>query len=627
VNATPQLPRLQLLGGFRLAGAQGDELRLSSRKGQALLAVVALAPGQSATRAKLKALLWSDRGEDQASASLRQLLVILRKELAPLGPTVFWARNESVGLDPDALDIDVKRFMAAESAGDAAQSVASYAGLLLDGLDLGDQAFEEWLAAERGKFLNLAIGLFERHATELSGEERVAVAQRLVALDPLREASHRALISAYVANGEAALANKQFEACRTILARQLGVTPAADTEALLAKPPSRAANAKPSIAVLPFANLSDDPAQRYFSDGITADIVTELSRFHQLLVQATKGKKDDGAIGTGRELGVQYVTEGSVRRIGKRIRITVQLLDVETGQNVWAERFDADEEEIFEVQDNIVRSIASQLSDRLRIAVVEKASRKPPANLAAYECFLQADALPIGVPEAAIEARRLCRRAIDLDPDYARAHAFLASSYTLEWILHITAPDSLLDQALDVAKKAVALDERDDFCHAALARAYLYRHSYDLAEFHYLKAHSINPNNFNIIAGLGIFYGFFGEPERALSYIREALALNPHNTPTWYWRNRAVVHFLGREYEQAIEGFRRSPIQPDWVEAFLAASYAQLGKMEEARQHAVAALRLTPNLTIAAFLKKDPYRRREDAEHVAEGLRKAGFPE
>lgn len=626
MTGTSRLPRLQLLGGFRLTGADGEELRFASRKGQALLAVAALAPGHSVTRARLKTLLWSDRGEDQASASLRQLLVVLRKELALLGPGVFSVRNETVGLDPDALDIDTSHFMVAEMAGDAARSVANYGGLLLDGLDLGDQVFEEWLAAERGRFLSLATGMFERHATELSGEVRVAVAQRLVALDPLREASHRVLITAYMANGEAALATKQFETCKTILERELGVMPAAETEALLATPPSAAPNVKPSIAVLPFANLSDDPAQRYFSDGITADIVTELSRFHQLLVQAPKGN-DAGTLGVGREIGVHYVAEGSVRRIGKRIRINVQLLDVETGQNLWAERFDADEEEIFEVQDKIVRSIAAQLSDRLRLAVVEKSSRKPPASLAAYECFLKADALPVGVPEAAAEARRLCLRAIDLDPGYGRAYAFLADSYTLEWILHVDAPDSLLDQALDIAKKAVALDVGDDFCQAMLARAYLYRRAFDLAEFHYLKAQSINPNHFGIIAGLGIFYGFYGEPERALSYFREALVLNPHNTPTWYWRNRAVVHFLAREYEQAVEGFRRSPIQPDWVEAFLAASYAQLGKIEEARQHAAAARRLTPNLTIAAFLKRDPYRCHEDAEHVAQALRKAGIPE
>jgi TolB-like protein len=624
---TPHLPRLHFLGGFRLTGAEGEDVRLSSRKAKALLAVVALAPGQSVTRARLRALLWSDRGEDQASASLRQLLVVLRKQLAPLGPHLLWVRDDSIGLDPGALDIDTHRFFAAEAAGDAGQSVAIYEGPLLDGLDLCDQAFEDWLGAERRNFLSRAILMFEARAAELTGEARVAMAQRLVALDPLRETSHQALIASYLANGETALARKQFETCRTMLARELGVAPAAETEALLVKPLPVARAAKPTIAVLPLANLSDDSAQRYFSDGITADIVTELSRFHQLLVRAAKSKPDAGGLDAGRELAVQYVAEGSVRRFGKRIRITVQLLDVETGQNLWAERFDAGEEEIFEVQDKIVRSIAAQLSDRLRIAAVEKASRKPPTNLAAYECFLQADALPIGVPEAAAEARRLCQKAIDLDSSYGRAHAFLADSYTLEWLHHLDAPDSLLDKALHIAKKAVALDEGDDFCHAMLARAYLYRNSHDLAEFHYLKALAINPNHSTLNAGLGIFYGFRGDPARALSYFREALALNPHNTPTWYWRNRAVVHFIAHEYEQAIEGFRRSPIQPDWVEAFLAASYAHLGRMEEARQHAAASLRLTPNLTIAAFLKKEPHRHREDAEHVAEGLRKAGIPD
>lgn len=618
--------KLQLLGGFRLVVA-GEEVRLSSRKAKALLAVVALAPRQSATRAKLKALLWSDRGEDQASASLRQLLVALRKDLGPLGPVLLLLRDDSIGLDPKAVEIDVCRFNIAELAGDAAQSVTHYGGLLLDGLDIGDQAFEDWLAAERRKFLGSAIDMFERRVTELSGETRVAMAQRLVALDQLREASHRALISAYLANGEAALARKQFDTCKTLLARELGVAPAAQTEALLSNPPARGLAAKPTIAVLPFANLSDDPAQRYFSDGITADIVTELSRFHQLLLRAASNTHGAGGLNVGRELAVQYVAEGSVRRFGTRIRITVQLLDIETGQNLWAERFDADVEEIFHVQDKIVRSIASQLSDRLRIAVVDKASRKPPSNVAAYECFLQADALPIGVPEAAAEARRLCQKAIDLDPVYGRAHAFLADTFTLEWLHHLDASDLLLDQALDTAKKAVALDEGDDFCHAVLARAHLYRRSHDLAEFHYLKAFSINPNHSALIAGLGILYGFIGEPERALSYFREALTLNPHNTATWYWRNRAVVHLIAREYEQAIEGFKRSPIQPDWVEALLAASHAHLGRMDEARQHAAASLRLTPNLTIAAFLKKEPHRRHEDAEHVAEGLRKAGFPE
>ncbi len=194
--------------------------------------------------------------------------------------------------------------------------------------------------------------------------------------------------------------------------------------------------AKPSIAVLTFANLSNDPTQRYFSDGITADIVTELSRFHQLLVRAHRPANDGreaDAVTTGRELGVHFVAEGSVRRLGKRIRITVQLVDVETGEHLWAERFDADEDDIFAMQDHIVRSIAAQLSISLQLAGLEKASRKPPNSMAAYDYVLRGHALPIGVPEAEAEARRLFQKAIDIDPGYARAYASLGSYHIFEW--------------------------------------------------------------------------------------------------------------------------------------------------------------------------------------------------
>lgn len=622
-----RLPRLQFLGGFRLTDGAGNEIAVSSRKGRALLAVVALTPGLTTTRARLRTLLWSDRGEDQASASLRQLLVVLRRELAPLGAGLLRVQEDSVGLDSNRLEIDAYRFTVAESGGDAAEAVSNYGGPLLEGFDLGDPAFEDWLGTERREFLARAIVMFEARMTELTGEARVAIAQRLVALDSLREASHRALISAYLANGEPVLAKRQFEACKAILARELGVSPAPETESLFRESRTPTTASKPSIAVLPFINLSDDPAQRYFSDGITADIVTELSRFHQLLVRSVKGKRDGDAITLGRELGVHYIAEGSVRRLGKRIRINVQLLDVESGQNLWAERFDAEEEEIFDVQDKIVRSLVAQLSERLRLSLVEKASRKPTTNLMAYECFLRADALPVGVPQAAAEGRRLCQTAIALDPGYSRPYAYLADSYTLEWIYDYESVDVLLDKALETAKKAVSLDQDDEFCQAMLARAYLYRRSYKLAEFHYLKAHSINPNNPSVNAGLGIFYGFFGDSERALSCFQEALALNPHNTTTWYWRNRAVVHFMAREYEQAIEGFQRSPHQLDWVEAYLAAGYAYLGNIDKARQRTATALRFAPKLTIAAFIKREPHRRREDSDHLAEGLRKAGFPE
>ncbi len=625
-----------IVGGFRLTGAGGREVRLPGRKARALVAILALSPRLSATRARLKALLWGSRGEQQAGDSLRQMLVALRKELADIGTGALIVRDDHVGLDPQSIDVDVIAFGNAERLGDVAAAAALYRGSLLDGIDAGDDEFEAWLSAERNILLARAMAVLERFAETLAGAARVAVAQRLVALDPLREASQRALIAAYLANGEAALAKRQFESCKTLLERELGVAPARETMELIAKPAADNARApaapgrKPTVAVLPFANLSDDPAQRYFSDGITADIVTELSRFHEIQVRAHRpagdGRDTDG-MAAGRTLGMHYVAEGSVRRLGRRIRINVQLLDVETGEHLWAERFDADEEYIFAMQDKIVRSIAAQLSGRLRTAGLERASRKPPTSMAAYDYVLRGDALPIGVPEAEAEARRLFQKAIDLDPNYARAYAHLSQYSTLEWIRNLDAPAAMLDRSLELAKKAVALDDGDEFCQSMLGRVHMLRNSHDLAEYHFLKSLALNPNRPNLMAGLGILYGFRGEPARGLEYFREALAIDPHFDPSWYWRNRAVVHLIAHEYEEAINGFNRAPIMPDWVEAYLAASTAHLGRMDEARQHAAAALRLTPNLTIHAILSRDPYRRQEDIDHIADGLRKAGIPE
>ncbi len=649
--------KLQLLGGFKVMNEAGREIVISARKGRALLAVLAVSPSGSVSREKLASLLWSDRGEDQARSSLRQTLTVLRKELGPLGAKLLIADDQRVELARDSMEIDAVSIIN-QSKGNNAPALRRAANLyqgefLADG-EVSDPTFEEWLAGERSRFRDLMISILDRLLMLEPVIERVALAKRLLALDPLREASHLFLMNAYADNGERSMALQHYSACRDLLKSELNVQPGQEIEQLRlrlmvdASATSKASQsvssslpsqirdaklqAKPSIAVLNFTNLSSDPAQRYFSDGITSDIVTELSRFHQLQVRAQRSSTNGerpvlDAAKAGHELGVQYVVEGSVRRLAQRVRINVQLVDVDTGEHLWAERFDANEDEIFTMQDHIVRSIAAQLSVRLQLADLEKASRKPPNSMAAYDYVLRGHALPVGVPEAEAEARRLFQKAIDIDPGYARAYASLGSYYIFEWSRDLDAPAALLDQTLALTKKAVALDDGDDFCHAMLGRAHMFRRDHQLADYHFQKALALNPNSPSLMASLGILYGFRGDPQRGLDYFREALAIAPHFDPTWYWRNRAVVHFIAQEYEEAIEGFRRSPIQPDWVEAYLAASHAHLGQMDEARKHAAATLHLTPRLTIQAILAVDPFRRREDAEHLADGLRKAGIPD
>lgn len=646
--------KLQLLGGFRAWNEAGLEIVISARKARALLAVLAVSPSGSVSREKLATLLWSDRGEVQARSSLRQTLTVLRKELGVIGANLLFADDQRVELARSAIEIDARSIISLSKTNEVSalrRAANLYQGEFLADGEVSDPMFEEWLASERSRFRDLMISILDRLLAFEPAVERVALAKRLLALDPLREASHLFLMNAYADSGERSMALQHYSACRDLLKSELNVQPGKEIEQLrqrlttegptvsmtsqsVSSPPSQNRDpklqAKPSVAVLNFANLSSDAAQRYFSDGITADIVTELSRFHELLVHAHRPAKDGhepDAVKVGRELGVHFVAEGSVRRLGKRIRITVQLLDVESGGTLWSERFDADEEDIFATQDKIVRSIVAQLFGRLQLANLEKASRKPPNSMAAYDYVLRGDALPIGVPEAEAEARRLFQKAIDIDPGYARAYASLGAYHIFEWSRDLDTPAATLDRSLELTKKAVALDDGDDFCHAMLGRTHMFRRDHELADYHYRKALALNPNSPLLMAGLGILYGFRGEPERGLDYFREALAIAPHFDPTWYWRNRAIVHFIAHEYEEAIEGFRRSPIQPDWVEAYLAASHAHLGQMDKARKHVAAALRLTPQLTIQALLAVDPFRRREDAEHLADGLRKAGIPD
>ncbi len=392
------------------------------------------------------------------------------------------------------------------------------------------------------------------------------------------------------------------------------------------------ADDKPSIAVLPFVSMSGDADQQYFGDGITEDIITELARFHQLRVLARNSsfryRGPDVDIGrVGRELGVHYVVEGSVRRLGDRIRITAQLIDTTTGHHVWAERFDRGQDELFAVQDQVVKTIAATLVGRLKAVATERAQRKPPASLAAYDLVLRGDALPVYRPGALEEARKLFEQALTLDPNYAKAYALLAGLEITEWYRDFSASPEVLDRAFALAQKAVALDPNDPASQIALARVHQTRGAYTLAEHHYRKALELNPNNAVLQAGFGDLHITFGEPLLALEYFRQARALDPYFDPSWLWPVTGCAHFMAHQYEEAIAALERSAEPPYWVHVYLAASHAMLGNDERARHHTAEALRLKPDFTIAHSISRHALRRASDREHLAEALHKAGFPE
>jgi adenylate cyclase len=387
----------------------------------------------------------------------------------------------------------------------------------------------------------------------------------------------------------------------------------------------------PSIAVLPFADLSGEQDQRYFSDGITEDIITELSRFKQLEVVARNSSfrfrgTDLDMIKVGRELGVAYLLEGSVRRIGTRIRITAQLIDAKSGHHLWAEKFDRDREEIFAIQDQVVQTLVATLVGRLQTAIVERAKRKPPSNLAAYECVLRADALPFADADSEVEARRLLEKAIALDPGYARAFAYMGNSYRLEWSRDMSGSDELLDQALLFAQKSVALDENNDACHQDLGWILIHR-NYDLAEHHLHKALQLNPNRPSTLTSIGCLHAYLGRPDEALEYFKAARSLDPLFEPSWYWRMLGIVFFVARRHDEAIAAFKKSPIIPFWVHGYLAACYVHTDRIADAKRHAAEALRLAPDFSVIQSAAKDPFQRETDRQHLIEGMRKAGLPD
>ena len=389
---------------------------------------------------------------------------------------------------------------------------------------------------------------------------------------------------------------------------------------------------KPSIAVLPFISMSGDVEQQYFGDGITEDIITELARFRNLHVLARNTSfryrgQDVDVQRVGRELGVQYIVEGSLRRIGNRIRITAQLIDTATGHHVWADRFDRNEEELFAVQDQVVKTIAATLVGRMHAAATERAQRKPPASLAAYELVLKGDALPLYRPHSAEAARKLFEQAIALDPGYAKAYSLLANLEMTDWFRDFNASPELLDRAFALAQKAVAIDSNDPSSQVAVARLHQTRGAWSRAEYHYGKALELNPNSALLMAGLGDLNITLGNPEKALGYFRESRALDPFFEPSWLWPITGLAHFMARQYEEAVTALERSTEPPYWAHLYMAASHAMLGNAERARHHAAETLRLKPDFTIARAIERQPLRRDSDRAHLLEAFRKAGLPE
>jgi TolB-like protein len=399
---------------------------------------------------------------------------------------------------------------------------------------------------------------------------------------------------------------------------------------------------KPSIAVLPFTNMSGDPEQEFFSDGISEDIITGLARFRTLFVIARnssfsfKGTHVD-IKEVGRKLGVQYVLEGSVRRAGDRVRVTAQLVEVETGNHLWAERYDRNLEDIFAVQDEVTRSIVAVLPGRVQADVAERAARKPAANMQAHELMLQAKALRDRLnAEDNAEARRLLEKALELDPRHARAHMYLADTYVVDRWLGL-ATEEASGVSLQLARRGAGLDSNDVYIQDQLGYAYLCEGLWEDAEVQFEKTIAAIVNEAESMAWCGYGFMLLGRHERAREITLEAMRLDPLHPPALDWI-LGQIHYFARQYEDVIRLLIGEALLNSLAHAFLVGAYAQLGRNREARAalNAFIAERqrefesrgiAVESQTVSALAGsyRAMWRDAEDWEHLADGLRKAGL--
>ncbi|QOZ66401.1 winged helix-turn-helix domain-containing tetratricopeptide repeat protein [Bradyrhizobium arachidis] len=398
---------------------------------------------------------------------------------------------------------------------------------------------------------------------------------------------------------------------------------------------------KPSIAVLPFSNLSGDPAQDYFSDGVTEDVITELSRFRSLFVVARHSSfvyraRTSDIREVGRQLGVRYVVEGSARRIGKRVRVTVQLLDAASGFTLWTERYDREIEDIFAIQDEIVGRIVSALPGRVEDAGREIARGKQTSNITAYDLVLLGNERWRQLTVASMDEARGCfTRAVELDPAYARAHANIAWTIVCAAFLESPAAPSL-DDARRAIEIALDLDENDAWSHGVFAQLLFLQNRDQEAETHFKRALALNPNDADVAAAFANILVYWGHWREALTWIKSAKQLNPFPPNIYHWYH-ALALYSARDYEQAIKVLREARSSDRWSHALLAACYAQIDRLSEADIEVRAFIRerglelsergeaLPVNTLELARMRAARYRGPIDRDHFLDGLRKAGL--
>ena len=655
--------RLKLLGGLALEGPDGLPVRLPTRKSALLLAALALVGDKGLRRDALAELLWPDRSEPQARSSLRQSLTAVRHALDDAGTDLHLeAEGDTVRLCGPDERIDVRAFdrlADSASAQDQARACGLYAGEPMEGVAL-DPPADRWFGGYAAAFQRRALALVEALSRKAGEGEAAqaceALAHRLLDRDPAAEEAHRALIRIMLARGQRNVARRQLELCREALHRELDAEPEPATSALLDKqpqpreqpaplpPPAPAPAAErpqrpgPSLVVMPFDDLSAGK-EDYFADGIVEEITSALSRIRELFVIARqsaftyKGRFVD-VREVGRELGVRYVVEGTVRRGGDRVRISVHLVDAETRSQLWSGRFDGEAGDIFALQDTIASQVAGALHPSLRASEIENARRKAPDSLEAYDLVLRA--YPHFWAHAKEDNRiaiRLLGQALERSPRYGVALAFMAWCHAQE-AAYVWADDPVHERAEALRYADLAAAEVGDHATALIAIGAAHGMTtadQDRAVAYIERALAIDPNNAWGWTRLGWATSLRRRPDEALGYFERSLALSPFDPLAFNVHfGMAMAWGIKGEYRKSVafveKGLRARP-SAVWAYRMLASFHANAGNDAQAREAMHIFLQHYPHATVRLLKSAmPPSIIARDADYFA-GLVRAGLPE
>lgn len=645
--------RVELLGGLEVRVGDGPP---PTRQTRLLLAVLLLAGGRGLSRDALLALFWPDRPETQARASLRQGLAALRRLLAADGAGELGATADRVWLDlpPESCDAGAFATLAqSDRPVEQCRAAGLYAGDLLQDLALAPP-LEDWRAAHAATLRRLALALCERLSLQAAAEPVLAdaaagLARRLLARDPTAEEAHRALIRVHLARGQANAARRQLDECADALRRELDAEPEAATTALLEAPPRAAATVAPaarptrrpdqppSVVVMPFDNLgpADD---NYFADGVVEEITSALSRIRDFFVVARQSAfayrgrfVDVREVGT--ELAVRYVVEGTVRRGGERVRISVQLVDAQSRAQLWSDRYEGTTADIFELQDRIAAQVAGAIQPSIRASEIENARRKPPEDLGAYDLVLRA--YPHFWAHDRDENRKalaLLGEALTRDPDYAVAMGLKAWCHAQE-ACYLWSPDPARERALAVRIADEAANRVEDHATAlvAIGAAYgLTTTDQDRAALHIRRALAIDANHAWGWTRLGWSTYLANRPDDAIGYFDRALSLSPLDPLAFNVHfGKAAAFSLKRDYVTAIglvERALHAHPRAVWAYRMLASYHANNDDLPRARKAVATFLEHFPGATVASVAAGVPPSLPLVDKGYLTGMAKAGLP-